>query len=48
MSPAMDYAVPVSTWAPVYPQAQLEVVPPVAPEADIDVGPAAVGVDAGQ
>jgi hypothetical protein len=40
--------VPVSTWAPVYPQAQLEVVPPVAPEADIDVGPAAVGVDAGQ
>jgi hypothetical protein len=28
MSPAMDYAVPASTWAPVYPQAQLDVVPP--------------------
>ena len=27
MSPAMDYASPASTWAPVYPQAQLEVVP---------------------
>jgi hypothetical protein len=48
MSPAMDYAAPASTWAPVYPQAQLEVVPPVAPEGDIEVGPAAVGVDSGQ
>ena len=43
MSPAMDYASPASTWAPVYPQAQLEVVP-AAPES-IDFGPGAVGVD---
>ena len=27
MSPAMDYGAPASTWAPVYPQAGLEVVP---------------------
>ena len=26
VSPAMDYASPALTWAPVYPQAQLEVV----------------------
>ena len=32
MSPAMDYASPASTWAPVYPQAQLEVVPAEARE----------------
>jgi hypothetical protein len=43
MSPAMDYAVPASTWTPVYPQA-LEVVAPSGP---IDVGPAAMGVEAG-
>jgi hypothetical protein len=40
MSPAMDYAAPASTWAPVYPET-LEVV---APAGDIDVGPAATGV----
>jgi hypothetical protein len=44
MSPAMDYVVPGSTWAPFYPQAQLEVIP----TGDIEVGPAAVGVDSGQ
>ena len=48
MSPAVDYAVPASTWAPVYPQAQLDVVPPDATGGDIEVGPAAMGVDSGQ
>ena len=46
MSPAMDYASPVSTWAPVYPQAQLEVVP-AEPES-IEFGPAAMGAETGQ
>lgn len=45
MSPAMDYADPASTWSPVYPQAKLEVVPVAGP---VEVGPGAVGVDAGQ
>jgi len=45
MSPAMDYAEPGSTWAPVYPQARLEVVPV---SGSVEVGPAAVGIDAGQ
>jgi hypothetical protein len=45
MSPAMDYASPASTWAPVYPQAKLEVVP--AERESIEFGPAAVGTDAG-
>ena len=40
MSPAMDYAAPASTWAPIYPQARLEVVP----ETQVDIGPGAVGV----
>ena len=44
MSPAMDYDVPGSTWAAVYPQAQLEVIP----ESNIDVGPGAVGTEPGQ
>jgi len=48
MSPAVDYAAPGATWVPVYPQARLEIVAPVVPEAAIEVGPAAVGVDAGQ
>lgn len=43
MSPAMDYAAPASTWAPVYPET-LEVV---APAGDIDVGPAATGAEVG-
>jgi hypothetical protein len=43
MSPAMDYAVPVSTWAPVHP----ETLKVVAPAGDIDVGPAATGADVG-
>ena len=43
-SPVMDYAVPASTWAPVYPQAQLE----VAPDSNIDVGRAAVGLEGAQ
>ena len=43
MSPAMDYAVPASTWTPVYPQA-LEVV---APADTVDVGPAAMGAEVG-
>jgi hypothetical protein len=43
MSPAMDYAVPASTWTPVYPQ-MLEVV---APAGTIDVGPAATGAEVG-
>ena len=46
MSPAMDYASPASTWAPVYPQAQLEVVP-AAPES-IEFGPRAMGAETGQ
>ena len=46
MSPAMDYASPASTWAPVYPQAQLEVVP-AAPES-IEFGPGAMGAEPGQ
>lgn len=46
MSPAMDYASPASTWAPVYPQGQLEVVP-AAPES-IEFGPGARGAEAGQ
>ena len=46
MSPAMDYASPASTWAPVYPQAQLEVVP-AEPES-IEFGPAAMGAETGQ
>jgi hypothetical protein len=45
MSPAMDYASPASTWAPVYPQAQLEVVPE--PES-IEFGPGAMGAEPGQ
>ena len=48
MSPAMDYGAPTSTWAPVYPQAQLDVVPPDATGGHIEVGPAAMGVDSGQ
>jgi hypothetical protein len=44
MSPAMDYASPASTWAPVYPQAKLEVVPT---ETAVEFGPAAVGTDDG-
>ena len=43
MSPAIDYAAPASTWAPVYPET-LEVV---APAGDIDVGPAATGAEVG-
>ena len=43
-SPVMDYAVSASTWAPVYPQAQLE----VAPDSNIDVGRAAVGLEGAQ
>jgi len=43
MSPAMDYAAPASTWAPVHPET-LEVV---APAGDIDVGPAATGAEVG-
>jgi hypothetical protein len=43
MSPAMDYAVPASTWTPVYPKA-LEVV---APADTVDVGPAAIGAEVG-
>lgn len=46
MSPAMDYASPPSTWAPVYPQAQLEVVP--AASESIEFGPGAMGVETGQ
>ena len=46
MSPAMDYASPASTWAPVYPHAQLEVVP-AEPES-IEFGPAAMGAETGQ
>ena len=46
MSPAMDYASPASTWAPVYPQAQLEVVP--AEAQSIEFGPAATGAETGQ
>ena len=46
ISPAMDYASPASTWAPVYPQAQLEVVP-AAPES-IEFGPRAMGAEIGQ
>ena len=38
MSPAMDYGAPTSTWAPVYPQAGLEVVPA---ETVVEVSPAA-------
>jgi hypothetical protein len=45
MSPAMDYVTPASTWAPVYPQAKLEVVPG---GGSVEVGPAAVGADPGQ
>jgi hypothetical protein len=48
MSPAMDYAVPASTWAPVYPLAQIDVVPPDATGGDIEVGHPAMGVDSGQ
>jgi len=40
----MDYAVSASTWPPVYPQAQLE----VAPDSNIDVGRAAVGLEGAQ
>ena len=43
MSPAMDYAVPVSTWAPVYPQASLEVVPS---DTMVEVSPSVSGADA--
>jgi len=43
-SPVMDYAVSASTWPPVYPQAQLE----VAPDSNIDVGRAAVGLEGAQ
>ena len=46
MSPAMDYASPASTWAPVYPQAKLEVVP--AAPGSIEFGPAAIGAEPGQ
>ena len=46
MSPAMDYASPASTWAPVYPQAQLEVVP--AEAQSIEFGPGAMGAEPGQ
>lgn len=46
MSPAMDYASPASTWAPVYPQAQLEVVP--AAPGSIEFGPGAMGAEPGQ
>lgn len=45
MSPAMDYAVPASTWAPVYPQARLEVVPS---ETAVEVSPAARGPETAQ
>jgi hypothetical protein len=45
MSPVMDYATPASTWSPIFPQAKLEVVPVSGP---VEVGPAAIGVDAGQ
>jgi hypothetical protein len=44
MSPAMDYAAPASTWAPVYPQASLEVVPAATM---VEVSPSASGADAG-
>jgi hypothetical protein len=47
MSPAMDYAAPASTWAPVYPQAILEVIP-AEPETAVEVGPSAIGVEAAQ
>jgi hypothetical protein len=46
MSPAMDYASPASTWAPVYPQAQLE-VDPAAP-GSIEFGQGAMGAEPGQ
>jgi hypothetical protein len=46
MSPAMDYTSPASTWAPVYPQAQLEVVP--AAPGSIEFGPAALGAEIGR
>jgi hypothetical protein len=46
MSPAMDYTSPASTWAPVYPQAQLEVVP--AAPGSIEFGPRAMGAETGQ
>jgi hypothetical protein len=45
MSPAMDYAAPASTWAPVYPEAKLEVAPS---ETVVEVSPAAIGVDAAE
>jgi hypothetical protein len=45
MSPAMDYGAPASTWAPVYPQAGLEVVPA---ETVVEVSPAAVGAESAQ
>ena len=45
MSPAMDYGAPASTWAPVYPQAGLEVVPA---ETVVEVRPAAVGAESAQ
>jgi hypothetical protein len=41
----MDYAAPASTWAPVYPEAKLEVVPS---ETVVEVSPAAIGVDAAE
>ena len=46
MSPVMDYASPASTWAPVYPQAQLEVVP--AEAQSIEFGSGAMGAEPGQ
>ena len=46
MSPAVDYASPASTWAPVYPQAQLEVIP--AAPGSIEFGPSAMGAEPGQ
>ena len=45
-SPGMDYASPASTWAPVYPQAQLEVVPAV--PGSNEPGLEAMGAEPGQ